>query len=410
MEQSTGLLQNLRADNMRIAIMFTNSDNGKAATVFRYFDGTLNASAITGIRNQALSALAALGEGTYEGLCYYRNSQGACYNNSPADFTASTGSQGDPFFHLTSAVVRVNPLSDTTTSNANAKWLVLVGSGPTGYDGSSTQTSKVFALEMPKPWTAGSSLVATTFPTTDLKAFMGDLVTLDDNLDYRGDVMYFGDVVTGSGTPAWTGKMYRLSTGGGIPTTAAWGLASGTDRVPTVVISSVSCSPSPFPGPTPVGPVLGAPTLTADDSARIWLFFGTGRYFSPGDKTNADTQHFFGVKDPVASGACMETTTTNCERNDLVDVSSTSVCIVCTGGTTQVSGVASVTNLHGTSTTTLQGLVQSKDGWVTTLPASRERIVVSPTVIGGIVFFPSFVPSNDLCTASGNSYLYASSI
>jgi type IV pilus assembly protein PilY1 len=305
------------------------------------------------------------------------------------------------------AVVRVNPTADPTTSNTNAKWLVLVGSGPTGYDGSSTQTSKVFALEMPKPWTAGGGLVTTTFPTTDLKAFMGDLVTLDQELDFRGDELYFGDVVTGSGTPAWTGKVYRLSTGGGIPTTAAWGLASGTDRVPTVVISSFSCSPSPCPGPTPVGPVLGAPTLTADDSSKIWLFFGTGRFFSPADKTNADTQYFFGVKDPVASSACTETSTTNCERNDLVDVSSASICVVCTGGTTQVSGVTGVSNLLGTSTTTLQGLVQSKDGWVTTLPASRERVVVSPTVIGGIVFFPSFVPSNDLCTASGNSYLYA---
>ena len=99
-EQSTGLLQNLSTDNMRIAVMFINADDGKAARVFRDFDGNFNASAITGVRNQRLSAYAALGEGTYEALCYYRNSQGPCYNNSPADFSASVGAQGDPYFFV----------------------------------------------------------------------------------------------------------------------------------------------------------------------------------------------------------------------------------------------------------------------------------------------------------------------
>ncbi|MGH7208891.1 MAG: hypothetical protein ACREIL_05850, partial [Nitrospiraceae bacterium] len=98
-------------------------------------------------------------------------------------------------------------------------------------------------------------------------------------------------------------------------------------------------------------------------------------------------------------------TVTNCERPNLLDVSSATVCVVCTGD--QVTGVTGVTTLLGSSSTTLQGMVQSMDGWVTVLPALRERALVSPTLLGGIVFFTTFVPTDDLCAASGSGNLYA---
>jgi type IV pilus assembly protein PilY1 len=79
----------------------------------------------------------------------------------------------------------------------------------------------------------------------------------------------------------------------------------------------------------------------------------------------------------------------------------------CGGSTNQVTGVTGVTTFDGTGTTSLIGLVQSKDGWYTTLPEVRERVLVNPTLIGGIVFFPSFIPDNDLCANSGSSNLYA---
>ena len=45
-------------------------------------------------------------------------------------------------------VLRVNPSSDGKTDNTNAKWLMVVGSGPTGYDGTSAQTAKLFAVDL----------------------------------------------------------------------------------------------------------------------------------------------------------------------------------------------------------------------------------------------------------------------
>jgi type IV pilus assembly protein PilY1 len=64
----------------------------------------------------------------------------------------------------------------------------------------------------------------------------------------------------------------------------------------------------------------------------------------------------------------------------------------------------------------MMGLVASKDGWWLTLPGpvtlagvdySAERSVVSPTLIAGTIFFPTFVPTNNFCASDGASYLYA---
>jgi type IV pilus assembly protein PilY1 len=136
------------------------------------------------------------------------------------------------------------------------------------------------------------------------------------------------------------------------------------------------------------------------------------------DKLKTDTQYFFGVKDPVLKATCTQTSQTSCVQKDLVNVSSATVCVAgignCgqSGGTNQVTGVTGVTgdlNFSGTATTTLQGLVASKHGWFTTLPTSGERALMSPTLFGGIVFFPSFIPATgNVCTGEiGTSSLYA---
>lgn len=185
------------------------------------------------------------------------------------------------------------------------------------------------------------------------------------------------------------------------------GVASGAARVPTEVLDTFPPSGTIYN----MGPIVSSPTSTLDDTGKVWIFFGTGRYYSTADKTNADTQYFFGVKDSVAGAACTQSTTTNCLDNDLVNVSSAQVCVLsigtCGGSTSQVTGVTGVTTFTGTGTTSLIGLVQSKDGWYTTLPAARERVLVNPTLVGGIVFFPTFIPNDDICSSSGTSNLYA---
>lgn len=309
------------------------------------------------------------------------------------------------------SIVRTSPSVDAKSDNTNAKWYVVFGSGVAGYGGEARQASKLYSVDLVAGPGAGNSLV-TTMTAGTWNSFMADLITLDKDLDYRSDTVYAGRTIdpTSSGRATWSGKMYRLTMGAcaAAPcTTATWGIASGGNRVPTEVLDT-------FPPSGTIhnmGPIVSSPTSTLDDTGKVWIFFGTGRYYSTADKTNADTQYFFGVKDSVASATCTQSTTTNCLDNDLVNVSSAQICVLsvgtCGGATSQVTGVTGVTTFTGSGTTSLIGLVQSKDGWYTTLSAARERVLVNPTLVGGIVFFPTFIPNDDICSSSGTSNLYA---
>jgi len=54
----------------------------------------------------------------------------------------------------------------------------------------------------------------------------------------------------------------------------------------------------------------------------------------------------------------------------------------------------------------LKTLVYVADGWIRSLNISKERVIVKPSVLGGMVFVPSFVPNGDVCGFGGDSYLY----
>lgn len=318
------------------------------------------------------------------------------------------------------AVVRVNPTLDGKTSNTNAKWFMLVGSGPTEYNVGSYQPATLFVVNLALGPSSLRKYVPDQLcllaPTYTGCSFLGDISAVDVDLDYRTDAVYMGSVIDNDTGPAWKGKLHRLTMGavapfGGQTDAALWGASFSGQRRPTSLLVDFTC---PAPSCTPagikaVGPVVAPPVISQDDQTKIWVFWGTGRYFSTPDKTNADTQFFIGVKDPVPMGNCTQSSETDCEQDDLVDVSNAVICL--TGCTDQVSGVTGVSaglnTFNGSSSTTLEGLVASKEGWFTTMPAPRERVLTTATLIGGIVFFPSFAPENDLCSSSGDAQLYA---
>ena len=339
-------------------------------------------------------------------------------------------------------VVRINPTTGGEVSNALAKWYMVFGSGPTGYGGGATQLANVFAVDLaagPGPYTSiGASAsyrhsLVQRFPVGILwNSYIGDMASFDRNLDYRTDAVYFGRVAHDGSLP-WRGKLYRLTLGEtvtgsnppvfGTQAASAWGIASGGDRIPTEILDTFTgtCAPTPCTAPTiELGPVATAPGIVVDDTAKVWVFAGTGRYYSAADKTDTTPQYFVGVKDSVLNVTCTQSTGTNCQDNDLLNVSSATVCIVgqglCgqSGGTDQVTGVTGVTTFTGL-VDKIQGnavlSIPAKDGWYTALPqsgtANGERVLASPVVFGGIVYFPTFIPTNDICASSGTSYLYA---
>src|SRR5213594_1119908 len=129
-DRSLGLFQKLRTDAMRAAIMFVDAGTGNAGNMQFLFDAAFNSSSVTNIRNQAVQSHSPLAEALYEALCYYRKSQGTCYNNTPASYDSSVQTQGDAFWFANyptpqtvscckSFVLMISPgIPDSTDGNA----------------------------------------------------------------------------------------------------------------------------------------------------------------------------------------------------------------------------------------------------------------------------------------------------
>jgi type IV pilus assembly protein PilY1 len=335
------------------------------------------------------------------------------------------------------AVARVSPLTDPTKYlDTNEKWFMVVGSGPTSYDAGVGQTGKMFAINMKARMTSIASGVVTIFDAsgggaTPPNSFVGDMSSFDRDLDYRADVMFAGKVI--SATP-WEGKLIRLTTGcwknsSPVCNTDAglWGVPSGVAGVqaPSEILYQFldggGVTRTLGPVPTSIG-------VTIDATGNTWVFAGTGRYYTQtsgtGDKIDTSIQYLVGIKDSVmqGSGGCAggDVTITGCRlnatlSNELIDMSTSTICQLGTGTcdgttTTQVTSVPAMPT--GGTYASLIALVQSKQGWFSklTVPAGgfpSERSVANPVLLGGIVFFPTFTPSGDVCVAAGSSNLYA---
>ncbi len=333
------------------------------------------------------------------------------------------------------AIVRVNTVPGN--SSTNEKWYVVFGTGPTHYDGSSGQTGQIFLvdLQLGPTYTAVNAIsgtvrgkscsdtspciAATTggvshqvhlYSTSQEGAFMGDASSLDVDLDFRVDVVYLGSVICRGGTPSpcngsnpvWRGAVWRLTTNNGSTNLNTWGMGGA----PKTLISTFTCADTVATCPTVVGPVVAAPTISIDDKNNFWVFFGSGRLITTLDKTNEDTQYFFGVKDCFISNLCGTEINNN---HNLRDVSTT---VICTDpDTTRCDPMQTVsTDGGGTFTQGFDSLVQDvqgRDGWFTTLPAIRERSLTKATILGGTIVFATFTPSDSTCDFSGDARLYA---
>jgi type IV pilus assembly protein PilY1 len=300
--------------------------------------------------------------------------------------------------------------------------MMVVGSGQHGYDGRAASGTyggaNVLAFQLVQPNTTPEVRVLPVGVDT-AGGFMGDPITFDRDLDFRSDAVYVGRTIDQYATslvPYWWGKFYRLTMGtcAADPcTSVTWGVDVSGNRSPTEMVMKVTTNGTEkF-----LGPVTAGPTVTLDNSGNTWVFFGTGRFYSKSDKTDLRAQYLVGVKDSVLrSGGCVQTDVVNCTDQDLLDVSSAQICVSCASGT-QVQNVTGVTTYSGLIDQ-IQGnsvlSIPAKDGWVIELQSGSsvagtggERSLVNPTLIGGAIFFTTFVPDTDICLASGSSYLYS---
>lgn len=295
---------------------------------------------------------------------------------------------------------------DGSPDSGENRWFLAFGSGPADINGdpgqvnagtgvyddttldsaNSAQPGQFYMLDLVKLasnnelFTLNSSGDLTsglnTYASFDEDTFVSDSVSVDFDLDYNADVLYFGTISGDAGD--WGGKLRRIvlddqNDGDNDMIPANW-LADS-------IMMNVD------------QPISAAPSIAQDDDGRNWVYFGTGRYFSSDDKVDVSQQSYYGLKEPLTGGVKEWGTLTT---SDLVDVSDFEVY-------TDLS-------ILGSSDTTWAEMVitqYSKEGWQLDLPTVGERNLGQAALIGGLLSFTTFTPTADICSAGGSSDLWA---
>jgi len=216
------------------------------------------------------------------------------------------------------------------------------------------------------------------FNNTTNNEFMGDVISVDGNLDYGVDSIYFGSSYK-NGT-VWNGNLYRIMT--------------KNDTNPgNWALSKLYAAP---------GPILAAPSATVDSFRNIWIYFGTGRFLSANDKAFLASEFYasYGIKDPCWMPFDSSCTATVVYSN-LMNVSPVQV----------MSDGSLLTGPTNDSATSFTGLVddvrKNFKGWVLNFSTAGERVLAKPIIFGGIVLFSTFTPTSDVCGFQGEGKLYA---
>jgi len=131
--------------------------------------------------------------------------------------------------------------------------------------------------------------------------------------------------------------------------------------------------------------------VAKDDEGRIWVYFGTGRFWSSLDRQSPylDYQNaFYGIKEPVDANGTLTYGTVN--KNNLKNV----------------TGIEITSGDYTGFNTLANDIKDNWKGWYLNFDETGERNLGQAAVLGDIVTFSTFVPNNDLCAYEGRSYLY----
>jgi type IV pilus assembly protein PilY1 len=282
------------------------------------------------------------------------------------------------------------------------QWYLAFGSGPTDYEGNSTQDGYLYVVDL----ATGQQL--RRFGPLDSDAFFNDPISFDKNLNYSVDAIYAGSAFLDK---TWQGSVYKIA----VPcSNCDWDSSYdpsqplGYDTNPNNWrLSRMFASERPITAALSASVERDAVT----DIDNVWVYFGTGRYLNNTDISDTTPQYLFGIKDPFYNSRSDSYyhdfgTAKTVDQGDLFESETIT--------TTTQGHVLQGGSLFGTSGSfsELEIYIQENfDGWYRELETSgtgpSERIVSKPTVLGGMVFVPAFTPNNDICGFGGETSFYA---
>ncbi|MFH1154343.1 MAG: discoidin domain-containing protein [Pseudomonadota bacterium] len=304
-------------------------------------------------------------------------------------------------------------------------WYLVFGSGPSSSGGSaagntdsdalpgalSHQSAKLYVVDLKELVLNGNlkildstgTLVSapTTSPSHDYyqsldpNSFVSDPVSVDFNLDFNADAVYFG-TVSGDNVNGWGGKLRRIV------------INNNTDTGDWVGDSTLMDLDSVLYGQ----PVTAALTAAIESSGMRWLFWGTGRFFVRADASTVDTQSYYGIKEPFS----FSDTNSNGVFDDGESITGWTWGSVTRAGLINESNAVvyddkSIQNVTvaGSPVATWDDLIDEVDkagGWYMDFATQRERNIGQATLLGELLTFTTYIPSEDICSFEGESNLY----
>ncbi len=318
-----------------------------------------------------------------------------------------------PGLGFTTNYPMVVAMRDVHLGGSTNDWYLLFGSGPANAAGepdatalaeaASAQKGKVFLLNLNSLASVPSGSVCfedssgncsspaapiVTF-SSDADGFISDAIGVDWDIDFMTDTVYFG-TVSGNETAGWGGKLRRIDMQDNPSiSTTNWDF----DNV-FLDLSAGSVSGS-SPAITTGQLITAAASAGLDKAGNRWVFFGTGRYLTKQDAYNSDKHSFYGLKETRDSSGTLVTLN---RANDLFD--STNIKVYETGSV--VKNLSATTNYS-----LLQSSVDALEGWFMDFTTAKERNIGQATLLGKILTFTTYIPSDVPCEVGGESWVYA---
>ncbi|MDH3558105.1 MAG: hypothetical protein OES18_19880, partial [Deltaproteobacteria bacterium] len=259
---------------------------------------------------------------------------------------------------------------------------------------------------------------------------ISDFITVDLDLDYATDAMYFGTVSHASSTGFLGGKLRRLVLSD--PESTILPTSPNSWDTDSILIDTAQ-------------PISTAPTVAMDWKKRTWVFFGTGRFASYADVADTSQQSYYGIKEPWEDTIGHENNLVDVNKDAdgdsdldnemtweeissayLMDVSNT---VVFESGNIKNYDGAVFTDVKDLENNTLDTFMaleeeMGKDpypgdndpapgtdifpnGWKLHFSAARERNLGQAALLGDILTFTTYAPDPNACQNEGDSYFYA---
>lgn len=301
------------------------------------------------------------------------------------------------------AIVRISATTTTTTTfpdkSKNGKSYAVFASGPTGpidevahqFIGKSDQNLKLFIVDL---GATGALVEGTNYWVKDTgiqRAFAGNIVNAaidtdkwnkNDSGNYQDDALYIGYTKA------------NIDDGDPITATTAWSQGGVIRLLTNEDANPVNWTVSKvIEG---IGPVTsGVAKLQDRKNMKLWLYFGTGRFFYSADDTE-NARHIMGVQDLCynASGFLNKI-----KKN-------------CTVSDAPVLGLSNLTNQTTTIGSLLDVSGNPTKGWYIVLDPKTstfgaERAITDPVALSnGLVLYTTFKPTSDVCKFGGDSYVW----